>query len=260
MDYEVVGPPDGRELLFVHGLTADRRSLSLPLEPMFEGLPGRWRRYYLDLPGHGASQGDPAAASADDLVAALGGFARAVCGGPPAVVAHSYGGYLAQGLARDLAAHLPGLFLLCPVVEPDFPRRRVAPERVLARDPELAFENNAEQSAFSGETVFHTADVLARWRAALESGHRQQDHAFVAAARARYVMARPHFRGLAELACPVTIVCGRDDAWAGFEDQLELVRAIRNATLIVLPRCGHLPQIEAPVALSSIFGRWLSEI
>jgi pimeloyl-ACP methyl ester carboxylesterase len=152
------------------------------------------------------------------------------------------------------------MFLLCPVVEPDFAKRRVAPERVLAREPELVFESSQEQAAFIGETVFQTADLLARWRAAMESGHRRQDHAFVAATRARYVMARPHVRALGELVGPVSVICGRDDAWAGFEDQLHLVRAIRGATFVVLPRCGHLPQLEAHAALAPHFLRWLADL
>jgi pimeloyl-ACP methyl ester carboxylesterase len=260
IDYEIRGPDDGRPVLFLHGLTADRRSLSVALDPWFEGSPGRWRRFYFDLPGHGASAGDATVASADELVATITAFARSACAGTPAVVAHSYGGYVAQGVARDLAATLPGMFLLCPVVEPDMGKRRLPPERVLVRDPQLVFESPQEQSTFAGETVLQTAEMLGRWRAAMDSGHRVQDHAFVAAMRARYVMSRPHHLGLAELACPVTIVCGRDDPWTGFEDPLALVRTIRDSTYVVLPRCGHLAHLEAAPQVEPLFRAWLGRL
>jgi pimeloyl-ACP methyl ester carboxylesterase len=258
--HEAHGPEDGQPILFVHGLTADRRSLALPFEPIFADVPGRWRRFYVDLPGHGGSPGDPALASADFLVEALVAFAGTTCDSPPAIVGHSYGGYLAQGLARDIAPVLPGMFLVCPVVEPDFVKRRVLPERVVEKTADVHFASPDEQRTFAGETVVQTAAMLERWRAAMESGHRVQDHAFVNAVRARYVMSRPHLRALADLTCPVAIVEGRDDAVTGFEDALLLVRTIRDVTYTVLPRCGHLPQLEAAEPLAMLFRAWLSRL
>ena len=66
VEVEVIG--DGRPILFVHGLAVDRRVMTA----LFEPLPSGWRRIYVDLPGHGASKGDPTRASAD--------LSRPLCG------------------------------------------------------------------------------------------------------------------------------------------------------------------------------------
>jgi pimeloyl-ACP methyl ester carboxylesterase len=74
IEVEVVG--EGRPILFVHGLAADRRLMAAAFEP----LPDGWRRIYIDLPGHGGSRGDPVHASADELVDVIWTVTRELCG------------------------------------------------------------------------------------------------------------------------------------------------------------------------------------
>ena len=69
IDYEIRG--EGRPIVMIHGVTGDRQVM---IEACEVALASGWQRVYLDLPGHGASKGDAARASADDLadgVAAL---------------------------------------------------------------------------------------------------------------------------------------------------------------------------------------------
>ena len=90
------------------------------------------RRLYLDLPGHGAARGEASRASADALVAVLGGLCRDVLatGGSdgksgeleaPLIIGYSYGGYLGDGLC--VTRRRARAVLVLPVVEPDFARR-----------------------------------------------------------------------------------------------------------------------------------------
>jgi pimeloyl-ACP methyl ester carboxylesterase len=256
IDYEVRG--DGRPIVLLHGLTVDRRILLDACEPVLAAAPGV-RRIYLDLPGHGASRGDPARMSADGLVDALATFTREIAGAHPAVLGYSYGGYLAQGLVRGVAPS--GLMLVCPVVEPDFGRRTVPSRRVVRRDVELPFSDDArEQQAFDEIAVVQTGELLATFQRVVHPANIAVDAECVAVARAHYAMARPYAHALGELRAPVTIVCGRDDHWVGFEDALRLGRAIRDLHYCVLPDCGHLLPLEARDRFSSLLADWLARI
>lgn len=253
LDYELRG--QGPTAVLLHGLTVDRRIMIEAFEPLFAdaGL----RRLYVDLPGHGASRGDPARASADAVVDALAALVRSVLveARPgeleaPLVVGYSWGGYLAQGLVRELGG-ARGLLLVCPVVEPDFARRRQPSRRVAARDAELAIGDDARlRESFEEVAVQQRAAVLERFRRAVHPANLAVDRAVVAALRARYALSRPLGDALARLDGPVTIVCGRDDHWAGWQDAARLVAQLAHPHFIVLPDCGHLLPFEQPAAFA----------
>jgi pimeloyl-ACP methyl ester carboxylesterase len=256
VDYEQHG--DGRPLLLVHGLAVDRRVLVEACEPVFVGREG-WRRIYVDLPGHGASRGDPARASADDLVETLAELLRSVAPERPCVLGYSYGGYLAQGLVRELP-ELDGMFLCCPTVEPDVTQRRLPPQRVAVEEPDLPFVDERERDGFWGVAVLQTRAALEQFRRVVHPANLAQDPVFVAATRERYAMSRPYMHALAGFARPVTIACGRDDHWVGFEDALKLVRALPLVRYSVLPDCGHLLPLEQPGYFHALLSDWLERL
>ena len=262
IDYELRG--DGPTVLLLHGLTVDRGVMIEAFEPLL--AEAGVRRLYLDLPGHGASRGDPAHASADGLVAALAALARSVLRPSdrageveaPLVIGYSYGGYLAQGLLRALGG-ARGLLLVCPVVEPDFARRRQPPRRVAARATELAFSDDArERAAFEEVAVQQTLAVLERFRRVVHPANIAVDPSVVSAVRAHYVLSRPLGDALTSLDAPATIVCGRDDHWAGWQDACDLVAVLRHPHFVVLPDCGHLLPFEAPAAFAQAVRDWLA--
>ena len=256
IDVEAHG--EGRPILFIHGLTFDRRMLVEASEPMFGAL--RARRLYVDLPGHGASPADPRASSAEGLVDALASFVDAACGAaPPIIVGHSYGGYLALGLAslRPIA----GLVLVTPVIEPDLARRVVPPKRIAARATELGFSpDEAERATFEEIAVVQTPEVLAAYQRLVHVASERTDRAMLDAVRRRYVLPAPIIAQLGERAPPTLIVCGRDDHWVGYEDALPLLRALPRAELVVLPEAGQLLPIEAGERYREVVGGFLARL
>lgn len=58
-------------------------------------------------------------------------------------------------------------------------------------------------------------------------------------------------RGLAELSLPVRVVWGESDPAIPLSHGERLAAEIPGATLRVIERCGHLPQIEAPERLAA---------
>jgi pimeloyl-ACP methyl ester carboxylesterase len=255
LEHEVHG--EGRPVVFVHGLTFDRRLLLEASEPAFAGT--RARRYYLDLPGHGATPADPSAASAEGLVSALATFVDAHCDAAPVVVGHSYGAYLALGLTavRSVSA----LCLVAPVVEPDVARRTVPPRRVAHRDEALEFSANGDERAtFEEVSVVQSQALLAAYQRLVQPASAVTDRAFLEQVRQRYVLPWPFYARLAEHDLPMSIVCGRDDHWVGFEDAKSLVRVGHRAELEVITGCGQLLPLEAPLRYRAALTTLLSRV
>lgn len=255
IDFELHG--DGRGIVFVHGLTADRRLLVDAFEPAFAG-GATFRRVYLDLPGHGGSPPHPAALSADGLVDILAQALLSLGGERPALVAHQYGAYLALGAAREVS--LGGLFLVNPIVQPDIPLRALPPQRIVARDDGLAFVDDFERATFEGEIAVQTAANLERYRTLLDPAHRAVDRELLATVRSRYALSGTWSAAIGAIDGPVEVVCGRDDYWGGYADALALVRAHERCRYTVLPDAGPYVPIDAPGALRERFEGWLGEL
>ena len=260
LDYEVRG--EGRPLVMLHGLAVDRRVLVEICEPVLAPLQTRdgWRRIYVDLPGHGLSTGSPERMGADALVETLAAFVREVAGGPACLVGYSYGGYLAKGLLRELEG-VGGLFLICPTVEADFGKRTVPARRIATRDPVLTFsEDPRERAAFEEVAVVQTQPQLESFQRIVHPANIGADQELMAATRARYAMSRPYMQALQAFEQPVSIVCGRDDHWVGFEDAMWLTRAFRRAHFSVLPDCGHLLPFEQPARFRALLLDWVGRL
>ncbi len=62
---------------------------------------------------------------------------------------------------------------------------------------------------------------------------------------------------LPAIACPTLVLAGREDQVTPLERQLEMAAAIPDATLVTLPRCGHLSPLERPQAVTRQLIGWL---
>lgn len=72
------------------------------------------------------------------------------------------------------------------------------------------------------------------------------------------IMGRPDSRpDLAAIACPTLVLAGREDAITPPDRQLEMAHAIPDATLVLLPRCGHLAPLERPEEVTAQLTVWL---
>jgi haloalkane dehalogenase len=58
---------------------------------------------------------------------------------------------------------------------------------------------------------------------------------------------------------PVLLVWGREDAITPLEYGERLANQLRDARLVVVPRCGHVPMVEVPHASSAALLRFLEE-
>jgi len=267
--WERRGPAGAPTVVLLHGLATDRQVMLESFEPVLAEAQPQLQRLYLDLPGHGASKANLAAVSSDELVETLAAFLRAVAPGPVALVGYAFGGYLTQGLVRELGPKdVRGAFLVCPTVEADFGRRTVPPRRVLRSEDALVFPDAGVdagvdgrlRAAFEEVAVLQTQSTLDRFAASIHPANIAANQEVMAATRARYVMSRPYLQSLAGFDGAVSVLCGRDDHWVGFEDAVRLVRAFRRGELHVLADCGHLLPIEATAYMQRALADWLNRL
>lgn len=72
------------------------------------------------------------------------------------------------------------------------------------------------------------------------------------------IMNRPDSRpGLAAIACPTLVLCGRQDAITPPEVHEEIAGGIPGARLVLVEDCGHLSAMEQPQAVTALLREWL---
>lgn len=74
----------------------------------------------------------------------------------------------------------------------------------------------------------------------------------------RAILARPDSRPLLpSIGCPTLVLCGRQDQLTPPALHEEMAAAMPEATLVVLPGCGHLAPLERPRAVTAQLLAWL---
>ena len=167
---------------------------------------------------------------------------------------HSMGGYVALAVAARAPDRLAGLALLSTSARADSDEQRAGRQLVMA-------DARADYSA--------VAATLARATLARDS---RADPALLDAVQAmllrcgadRFVeqqtatLARPDQRAsLSAIDVPVLVLTGAEDRIVAPDRSHELAGAIRGATLTVVERCGHMPQLEAADATRAALASWL---
>jgi pimeloyl-ACP methyl ester carboxylesterase len=191
----------------------------------------------------------------DDTIAAMA--ARVLAGAPErfALCGLSMGGYVALEIMRQAPGRVDRLALL---------DTQARPESAEARERRLSLMAMAEQGEFAGvlprllplflhpdrlsdERLIGTLASMAG-RVGTEGFLRQQ----------RAILGRADSRpSLAAISCPTLVLCGREDALTPPDLHEEIAAAIPDATLVELPRCGHLSPLEAPAAVTAQLRFWL---
>ena len=246
----------GRPLLALHGATLDHRSQLLSLEPVFARRQG-WRRIYPDLPGHGQTAAPSRLASHDDVVAVLAGFVEALLGEEQFTLAgQSWGAALARGLLETHPPRVDGLLLTVPAV-----RGSALPDhRVRHHEPGFDQSLRAGEEHQRGFAVWQTEAVLDAIRSQYESGASLADGAFLdrLGAQRQGVLERPGPRMPFER--PALIVCGRFDAWCGYDGAYRQLDEYPFATFAVLDGAGHGLTVERESLYHALVHDWLDRI
>jgi pimeloyl-ACP methyl ester carboxylesterase len=239
---------DGVALIALHGAGVDHREVEAACEEL---LPARgYRRIYPDLPGMGRSTADGLDSNAD-VVALLADFIDRLGAGPSLLLGHSYGAYLARGLAARRPNAVLGLALICPVAERSGPVPR---HEVVRQDADTYAELAVSQrAAFDEYFVVRTAATARRYRDHVATGAALVDETALGRIFARW----PVEVGSAALTAPTLIVAGRRDSTAGYRDAIGLLDRYPQASLAVIEDAGHALMHERPAFVAALLADWL---
>jgi len=263
--------PAGSTFVLVHGLGG----MHLNWVRVAPGLAGLGRVFALDLPGFGASPLQGRRATMMALRRSLHRFVDEIVSEPVFLVGSSMGGALAvleaalepswvqalvlSGSALPHAApswRHPSLATTFAFYEVPFLGELAADERVRRLEPErlvrwgLRFTTADARSVPEEIVRLHVEGVREHQRDP-EGGK-----AFAEATRSMLRLGRLQdvaARTVANVACPVLLMHGRQDHLVPARDAEDALR--RNPTWRgrILPGVGHAPQLEVP-------GRWVAEV
>lgn len=149
----------GVPLVALHGSGVDHREIEAAVEAIVPDTG--YRRIYPDLPGMGRSTTNGLTRN-DDVVRLLGEFIDHVAEGPALLLGHSYGAYLARGVAAQRPDAVLGLALVCPVAE----RSRNVPDHDVVHQDAGAYDalDPAHRAGFDEYFVVRTPATARRYR------------------------------------------------------------------------------------------------
>lgn len=253
-------------VVYVHGLNGSATHFTDLAALVRVRLPG----IAVDLPGFGRTEpADGFDYTPDAHAEALGDFLAGLGRGPQHLVANSLGGAVAMLLAADRPELVRTLTLLAPAM-PDLrldPRRLSDPRLALAFLPVIGWRLRRRQTPAQRVEQMLQQCFAEPWavpdsrRAQVEAevAERQQlAWADTALGRSTGGLMRswltPRGRSLwrvaAEVEHPALVVWGRQDRLVGVCKAPRTAEALRRGRLLVLPRTGHLPQLERPTSVA----------
>ena len=183
--------------------------------------------------------------------------ARVLSEAPPrfALAGHSMGGYIALEIMRQAPERVVKLALINTQARPDTPeataRRRGLMERARRGElraireesfPELVHPSRRDDAGILELVHAQDEDVGVE-------GYLRQQVAIIAR-----VDSRP---SLSAITCPTLVLTGDADNTIPNAFSKEMAEAIAGARLVILDRCGHLPQAEQPDATARALTEWL---
>lgn len=238
----------GVPLVALHGAGVDHREIEAAIEAV---VPGEgYRRIYPDLPGMGRTTTAGLSCN-DDVVTLIGDFIDRLVEGPALLLGHSYGAYVARGVAARRQDRALGLALLCPIGE----RTGNVPEPSVVRTDADAYDQlePAQRAGFDEYFVVRTSATARRYREHVVPGTTLVDEA----ALGRIFAGWKVDLGSDIFSAPTLIVAGRRDSVAGYIDAGDLLESYPRSTLALIEDAGHALMHERPELFASLFVDWL---
>lgn len=207
-----------RDVVLVHGIGVSGRYFA----PLVDAL-GPWARVVVpDLPGFGASPRPPEPLTIAEHAAAVRALVGALGLVRPVLVGHSMGAQVVTEVAATAGpGEVGGVVLVGPVTDPRAPTAAGQGLRLL-RD--LAHE----RPRWSALELREYLRCGPRWYLATLP----------------HVLGYPTERRLADVGVPVLLVRGAHDPVAPAPWLADLAAAAPRATMLVVPRGGHLAQVN----------------
>jgi pimeloyl-ACP methyl ester carboxylesterase len=223
--------------------------------PQLAHLSGRARVIAPDLRGFGQSDLAPTATPAEmaaDVIALCGELGVETC----TVVGLSMGGYVAMAMLAAAPRLCARLCLSDTRAEADTPAAAENRERAAAHALEVgpaALAGEIVKGLLGKATQAERPDLVREVEGLIAS---QRAEGFAAAHRG--MARRPDMRPLlGQIAVPTAVLVGAEDGLTTPDTARAIAAGIPSAALEVLPRAGHLANLEAPAAWNAALDRLL---
>lgn len=253
INYARTGPAGGTPLLFVHALGLD---LSV-WEPQFAALGAERDLIAIDLPGHGLSAPLETPPSFDTMAQMLAQCIAHLGLTQVDLIGISVGGMIAQTVAVRFPTLVRSLTLVATLCTFSDAVREVIRHRasfVRQHDMAVIIPLHLERW-FPADFRRRRPDVLDRFTKILNGQH-PEFHACMW----EMVATLDVEQALTTVQCPVLVVAGADDPSAPPPAGQVIVDRVNDGRLVVLPDCGHFPQIEQAAQFNSMLRRFTADI
>lgn len=249
----------GLPLFIIHGFYLDSITMERAIEESGVKVEG-FRRIYIDLPGMGLSPRHNLFNNSDIMLDLVCEFIRELIDDHPFIVlGYSYGGYLAQGVAKRFREQIIGEALICPVVIPETEKR--SPALVFNREIDIEFFETLpkdKQVDLLEEMVVINRRTYERSEADFSRAVALADNEFLTELykfnyASMYIESdqEPHeHRAL--------IILGYQDSVVGYQDMLDRLDNYPNATVTLLTKASHSFFLEHPIQFTQTLNSWLA--
>lgn len=192
--------------------------------------------------------------SNNDVVNVLCDFIERVTDGSALVLGHSYGAYLARGVAARRPDLVDGLALICPFAK----HATQVPElAVIRQDDDACNELDSEhRGGFEAYFVVRTRATARRYRDHVVPGMGRADEA----ALGRIFADMSRDMGEDRFDKPALIVAGRQDSTVGYRDAVQLLDRYPKASIAVVEGAGHAVLHEYPELMAAHLRHWLQRL
>ncbi len=229
------GPP----LVFVHGAAEDSRIW----QPQLAALADEFTVVAWDEPGAGSSSDLPASFGLGDYAECLADLIEALGLGAAHVAGLSWGGTVVQELYRHHPELVATLILIDTYagwkgsLAAEEIRTRVAAARQMLATPAAQFDPTLP-GLFAGDPPIEFVALLEQMAATVRPHSLETQLLVMADADQRDLL--PH------IAAPTLLIWGELDVRSPLGVAHQFERAIPDTTLVVIPDCGHVSNLEAP--------------
>ena len=188
----------------------------------------------------------------------MGAIARRILAEAPprfALAGHSMGGYIAFEILRQAPERVAKLALMNTQARPDTPEATTRRRGLVARAQNGDYRGVLDE-LFSGFVHPSRLGDASLRQLVYDMGDDVGPEAFVRQQTA--VISRPDSRpSLAWIKCPTLVLTGDQDNSVPNAQSVEMANGIPGAKLVILPDCGHLPQLELPQATADVLVEWM---
>lgn len=176
---------------------------------------------------------------------------------PPsfALAGFSFGGYVAQEIARRAPERIERLALLDTAIRADSPERAAA-RHALTQAARMAgtFQGITERMLASYIDASRLSDAALTSRIKAMTQRLGRD-VFI---RQNEVERRDGEAALRALSCPILILCGDADQITPLADMRAIAAILPGAEFVVIEGSGHLTPMERPEAVTAALRGWLA--